>query len=134
MRTWVAAVATVIVVADRAGYCCGAHEDGPVAMEQIPANQQDVLMAKILEEAKSGDMPPLQYRCCIRRCRFRGAMCRRCRCWARVRVGARRHWLEKAMPCTARRFREALHKLPCDGDGPQGAEAGRSVRQEGRKA
>ena len=30
--------------------------------EQIPAEQQDVLMAKILEEAKSGDMPPLQYR------------------------------------------------------------------------
>ena len=30
--------------------------------EQMPADQQDVLMAKILEEAKSGDMPPLQYR------------------------------------------------------------------------
>jgi cytochrome c len=30
--------------------------------EQIPADQRDVLMAKILEEAKSGDMPPLQYR------------------------------------------------------------------------
>lgn len=30
--------------------------------EQMPADQQDVLMAKIIEEAKSGDMPPLQYR------------------------------------------------------------------------
>jgi cytochrome c len=30
--------------------------------EQMPADQQDVLMAKIVEEAKSGDMPPLQYR------------------------------------------------------------------------
>jgi len=30
--------------------------------EQIPADQQEVLMAKIFEEAKSGDMPPLQYR------------------------------------------------------------------------
>jgi len=30
--------------------------------EQMPANQQEVLMAKIFEEAKSGDMPPLQYR------------------------------------------------------------------------
>jgi len=30
--------------------------------EQMPANQQDVLTAKIFQEAKSGDMPPLQYR------------------------------------------------------------------------
>ena len=30
--------------------------------EQMPANQQEVLMAKIVEEAKSGDMPPVQYR------------------------------------------------------------------------
>src|SRR5260370_37029362 len=30
--------------------------------EQMPANQQEILMAKILEEAKSGDMPALQYR------------------------------------------------------------------------
>jgi cytochrome c len=30
--------------------------------EQMPADQQQVLMAKILEEAKSGEMPPLQYR------------------------------------------------------------------------
>jgi cytochrome c len=30
--------------------------------EQIPADQQEVLMAKIVEEAKSGDMPPVQYR------------------------------------------------------------------------
>jgi cytochrome c len=30
--------------------------------ETIPTNQQEILMAKILEEAKSGDMPPLQYR------------------------------------------------------------------------
>jgi cytochrome c len=30
--------------------------------EAIPANQQGILMAKIIEEAKSGDMPPLQYR------------------------------------------------------------------------
>jgi cytochrome c len=30
--------------------------------ETMPADQQDVLMAKILGEAKSGDMPPMQYR------------------------------------------------------------------------
>jgi cytochrome c len=30
--------------------------------EMMPAEQQQVLMAKIVEEAKSGDMPPLQYR------------------------------------------------------------------------
>jgi cytochrome c len=30
--------------------------------EQMPADQQDVLMAKIVKEAKSGEMPPLQYR------------------------------------------------------------------------
>src|SRR6202043_2065521 len=30
--------------------------------DQMSAEQQQVLMAKILEEAKSGDMPPLQYR------------------------------------------------------------------------
>jgi cytochrome c len=30
--------------------------------EQMPVDQQDVLMAKIVEEAKSGDMPPVQYR------------------------------------------------------------------------
>ena len=30
--------------------------------EQIPADQQEVLAAKIVREAKSGDMPPLQYR------------------------------------------------------------------------
>ena len=30
--------------------------------EQIPADQQEVLSAKIVQEAKSGDMPPLQYR------------------------------------------------------------------------
>ena len=30
--------------------------------EQIPADQQDVLTAKIVQETKSGDMPPLQYR------------------------------------------------------------------------
>jgi cytochrome c len=29
--------------------------------ETMPAEQQDVLMAKILGEAKSGDMPPMQY-------------------------------------------------------------------------
>jgi cytochrome c len=29
---------------------------------EMPADQQDVLMAKIVEEAKRGDMPPLQYR------------------------------------------------------------------------
>ena len=29
--------------------------------EEIPAEKQQVLTAKILEEAKSGDMPPLQY-------------------------------------------------------------------------
>jgi cytochrome c len=29
--------------------------------EQIPTDQQDVLAAKIVQEAKSGDMPPLQY-------------------------------------------------------------------------
>jgi cytochrome c len=28
----------------------------------MPAEQQEVLMAKIFQEAKSGDMPPLQYR------------------------------------------------------------------------
>ena len=30
--------------------------------EQMPVDQQEVLMAKIVQEAKSGDMPPLQYR------------------------------------------------------------------------
>ena len=30
--------------------------------EEMPVEQQQVLMAKIVEEAKSGDMPPLQYR------------------------------------------------------------------------
>jgi cytochrome c len=30
--------------------------------EQIPADQQEVLAAKIVQQAKSGDMPPLQYR------------------------------------------------------------------------
>jgi cytochrome c len=30
--------------------------------ETMPVEQQQVLMAKIFEEAKSGDMPPLQYR------------------------------------------------------------------------
>ena len=30
--------------------------------EQMPADAQDVLIGKILHEAKSGDMPPLQYR------------------------------------------------------------------------
>jgi cytochrome c len=30
--------------------------------EQMPADQQDVLIVKIVQEAKSGDMPPLQYR------------------------------------------------------------------------
>jgi cytochrome c len=30
--------------------------------EEMPAEQQQVLIAKIFEEAKSGDMPPLQYR------------------------------------------------------------------------
>jgi cytochrome c len=30
--------------------------------EQMPAEKQQVLTAKIFEEAKSGDMPPLQYR------------------------------------------------------------------------
>jgi len=30
--------------------------------EELPVEQQQVLMAKIVEEAKSGDMPPLQYR------------------------------------------------------------------------
>jgi cytochrome c len=30
--------------------------------EAMPENQQAILMAKIIEEAKSGDMPPLQYR------------------------------------------------------------------------
>ena len=29
--------------------------------DQMPAEKQEVLMAKIFEEAKSGDMPPLQY-------------------------------------------------------------------------
>jgi len=29
--------------------------------EQLPRDQQDVLMAKIVQEARSGDMPPLQY-------------------------------------------------------------------------
>src|SRR5271156_2177672 len=30
--------------------------------EQMPADKQQVLAAKIVQEAKSGDMPPLQYR------------------------------------------------------------------------
>jgi cytochrome c len=30
--------------------------------EEIPSDRQQVLMAKIVEEAKSGEMPPLQYR------------------------------------------------------------------------
>ena len=30
--------------------------------DQIPADTQDVLIGKIIHEAKSGDMPPLQYR------------------------------------------------------------------------
>ena len=30
--------------------------------EEMPVEQQEVLMAKIVQEAKSGDMPPLQYR------------------------------------------------------------------------
>ena len=30
--------------------------------EEMPADKQQVLMAKIFQEAKSGDMPPLQYR------------------------------------------------------------------------
>jgi cytochrome c len=30
--------------------------------EKLPADKQDVLVAKIIQEAKSGDMPPLQYR------------------------------------------------------------------------
>jgi cytochrome c len=30
--------------------------------EQMPTDKQQVLMAKIVQEAKSGDMPPLQYR------------------------------------------------------------------------
>jgi cytochrome c len=29
--------------------------------EELPADKQDVLMAKIVQEAKSGDMPPIQY-------------------------------------------------------------------------
>jgi Haem-binding domain len=29
--------------------------------EEMPAEKQDVLMAKIIQEAKSGDMPPIQY-------------------------------------------------------------------------
>jgi cytochrome c len=31
-------------------------------LEKLPADKQDVLVAKIIQEAKSGDMPPLQYR------------------------------------------------------------------------
>ncbi len=30
--------------------------------EEMPVEKQEVLMAKIAQEAKSGDMPPLQYR------------------------------------------------------------------------
>jgi cytochrome c len=30
--------------------------------EHMPADKQQVLMAKIFQEARSGDMPPLQYR------------------------------------------------------------------------
>jgi len=30
--------------------------------EKLPADRQDVLVAKVIQEAKSGDMPPLQYR------------------------------------------------------------------------
>jgi cytochrome c len=30
--------------------------------EEMPADKQEVLMAKIVQEVKSGDMPPLQYR------------------------------------------------------------------------
>ncbi len=30
--------------------------------EEMPVETQEVLMAKIVQEAKSGDMPPLQYR------------------------------------------------------------------------
>ena len=29
--------------------------------EKLPADRQDVLVAKVIQEAKSGDMPPLQY-------------------------------------------------------------------------
>ena len=35
---------------------------GRPVWEQMPAEKQQVLTAKIFEEAKSGDMPPLQYR------------------------------------------------------------------------
>ncbi|MBB5317989.1 mono/diheme cytochrome c family protein [Edaphobacter lichenicola] len=30
--------------------------------EEVPPDRQDVLMSKIVQEAKSGEMPPLQYR------------------------------------------------------------------------
>ncbi len=31
--------------------------------EEMPVERQEVLMAKIAQEAKSGEMPPVQYRC-----------------------------------------------------------------------
>ena len=61
--------------------------------EEMPVERQEVLMAKIVQEAKSGDMPPLQYRRCIGMRGFRRPMCRRFRCWARVRVRVRQGWL-----------------------------------------
>ena len=66
--------------------------------ELLSMERQQVLLAKISHEAKSGDMPPLQYVALHWGRSLPRQTCTRSRCWVRTRATVRQRWLGLAMP------------------------------------
>ena len=50
------------ILADGNGYCSGSRCDEPLSVGEILAEQQEVLKAEIVSQAKAHMMPPVQYR------------------------------------------------------------------------
>ncbi len=100
--------------------------------EQMPIENQEVLLAKISHEAKSGEMPPLQYLVLHWGANLSQADVHTLSMLGK-NAGGSEATLSWGWRCCARQggIWETLHGLPCAGHGPGGAEAGRSVWPKG---
>ena len=100
--------------------------------ELLSMEQQQVLLAKISHEAKSGDMPPLQYVALHWGAKLSQTDVHTLSMLSKNAGGSEAHVGRRRGCCAGQaRIRQTLHGLPLHGDQRGGAQAGRSIRKKG---
>jgi cytochrome c len=100
--------------------------------EQMPEEKQQVLTAKIIQEVKNGEMPPLQYLAMHWDAKPSKADVQTLLMLGKNAGGSEAALAGDGDPVRGKAVFEKLHRLPCTRSGPGRAKVGRSVRQKGR--